>query len=329
MRKPFNITGRWTLIPAIILPLGMAALLVFALTRRESKPQPEIKNAPKAQAPNPIRLPALQRRAPASILPGPERSWSRPKFTLNEENSILMKGQNKPLDERWCDIADNLYSHHFISTFSYQSKEKEAPAVRVYVKAEGTTLAGRLEARGLKPNFAYQMKLRGIFEHLENYETIGFLGRWRLPGRPTNYTDLDYARYPLKNRIEACMLFDYFSTDAEGNAVRLFALDSSMHVLWKHSQSPNARSEDLLPVVIDAGNPTTYERPRQQPTVEFLWGQRELARYPSANHVIRLPPDRYNAELVLTEESFHSLQSHGGYWATVLSCPITFVITKK
>ena len=329
MSKPLNIAGRWALIPAILLPLTMTALLVFSLTRRPPAPKPKVEQTPNAQTANPVRLPAFQRRAPVSILPGPERSWSRPKFILNEKNSILMKGRNDPLDERWCDMADNIYSHHFISTFSYQSKEKGAPTVRLYVKPRGETLSGRLEARGLKPNFAYQVKLRGVFEHLENYETIGFLGRWRLPGRPTNYTDLQYAQYPQKGCVEAYILFDYFATDAQGNAVREFALDSSLHVLWKHSQRRDAQSEDLLPVIIDAANARTYEHPRQQPAVEFLWAEREHARYRSANQVIRLPSGRYNAELVLTEESFHSLQSHGGYWATIFSCPITFVITKE
>jgi hypothetical protein len=61
--------------------------------------------------------------------------------------------------------------------------------------------------------------------------------------------------------------------------------------------------------------------------VELLWAEREQVRYDFADQAIRLPAGDYHAELVLTEESFHSRDNDGGYWATVYRCPVTFTVT--
>jgi hypothetical protein len=202
--------------------------------------------------------------------------------------------------------------------------------VRVRIAPEAAQLRGRLEAHGMKPNFVYQIKLRGLFEDRRSFETIGQFGRWRLPGRHTNYSDVDYACYPFKELVESYILFDFFITDAKGNAVRDFALDSSLHVLWNASrQGGGGMADDMVPVVVEADNAADYMRPKAKRTLELIWAQREMTRYESADQVIALPPGSYKAELVLTEESFHSTYNDGGYWATVCRLPVSFTITSE
>jgi hypothetical protein len=238
-----------------------------------------------------------------------------------------MAGLDDPANERWCDIAGNYYASTLADGFSYARPCPRNPRVYIRVTPRAATLQGRLEARRLKPNFAYQIKLRGLFADRRGFEAIGRTGRWRLPGRGTNYTDQDYADYPDKPAVESYVLFDYFVTDRFGNAIREFALDSTLHVLWNASrQRGTPEPGDLLRAVIVADDPAAYLRPKPGAVVQWLWAEREHGRYASRDQAIRLPPGDYSAELVLTEESFHSSDGDGGFWATVYRCPIAFTI---
>ena len=266
-------------------------------------------------------------RIPVSKLPGPPRQTVSRRFMLGETNSQAMAGMDDPLNERWCDIAGNYYSGTFASAFSYERPCPRNPRVLIRIEPRSDTLRGRLEARWLKPNFAYQIKLRGIFADRRSFEAIGRIGRWRLPGRGTNYSDQDYLDYPDKASVEAYILFDYFVTDRYGNAIREFAADSSLHVLWNASrQGGTPEMGDLYGVAVVADDPAVYTRPKREARAEWLWAEREHGRYQRRDELIRLPPGDYMAELVLTEESFHSSESDGGYWATVYRCPISFTI---
>lgn len=276
--------------------------------------------------------PRFMGQMPISKLPGPPRSFSSPVFLLNERNSLCMTGMDDPVNERWCDIAGNFYASSFTDRFSYQRPAAEGgPVVRVRVRKDAPTLMGRIEAHGLKPNFAYQLKLRGAYDRdRRGFEAIGYRGRWRLPGVGTNYSDYDYQRYPFKDRIEAYLLFDFFVTDGRGDAVREFALDSSLHVLWNATrQGGEARGDDIVPAVIDSSSQEYYAHPKQKRSVELLWAEREMIRYRSEGDVVRLPVGEYEAEIVLTEESFHSPYNDGGYWATVCRVPVTFTVSEK
>jgi len=265
---------------------------------------------------------------PVSILPGPPRGVGPTTFLLEDRASQQMTGKDVPGEERWCDISGNFYAAEFIEAFSYAHPGDTGPVVRVQVETVASTFRGRIEARSLKPNFAYQLKLRGNFRaDREAFERIGYIGRWRLPGDGTNYTDTDYEEYSRKQDVEAYILFDYFVTDAGGNAVREFALDSSLHVLWNaQRQRGDIPASDVLSVIVDASNPAVYARPKDAPQVELLWAEREKERYRSGSGGIFLPPGDYKAELVMTEESFHSSDNDGGYWATVGVCPVEFRI---
>jgi len=265
---------------------------------------------------------------PLSKLPGPGGRLDRIEFSLGETNAVVMTGMDDAANERWADVAGNFYSESFVAGFSYERAGPDAPTVLVQVDREAPTLRGRLEARGLKPNFAYQIKLRGIYEHQESFERIGFAGRWRLPGIGTNYTDKDYENNVEPGRVEAYLLFDYFVTDANGNAARDFELDSCLHVLWNGSrQRANVPISDLVIAIVDASNPETYARPKDSLKVEALWAERERLRYRTPGQELFLPAGEYKAELVLTEESFHSRDNDGGWWATVYRGPIEFTLT--
>lgn len=265
---------------------------------------------------------------PDSRLPGPPRQ-EKLTFELTD-SAARMIGRDDPANERWCDIAGNFYTADFVSPFSYAARPGRAPEVRVHVEAVAETFCGRLEARGLKPNFAYQMKLRGDFVHdRRGFEAIGRAGRWRLPGDATNYTDDDYENCAEKQDVEAYILFDFVVTDAEGDAIREFALDSTLHVLWNgYRQGGPDDNRDLVVVTVDASSSETYARPKAGISYEFLWAERERIRYSETDELIRLPSGTYKAELVLTEESFHSTDSDGGWWATAMRLPVEFEIVR-
>ena len=246
-------------------------------------------------------------------------------FILNETNAKKMIGKNDPENERWADIAGNFYSSAFCRKFSYE--DTNGPTVWISIKPVAETLKGRLEAHGLKPNFAYQLKLMGNFLDRKSFENIGYKGRWRLPGRPTNYTDYDYEQYANKSNVEAYIIFDYFVTDGRGNAILDFSLDKSIHVLWNLSrQTPQVRVPDIRRYELDASDPEIYARPKKNISTEYIYAEPEIIRYLS-NDKIKLPPGKYNAFLTLTEESFHSYGMDNGYWATPLKLPVEFYIS--
>ena len=266
---------------------------------------------------------------PVSKRPGPPRDVDPPSFVLTPTNALTMIGMDDPLQERWCDIGGNFYSAGFVSRFSYANPCARNPHVLVQVEPRADTLRGRLEARHLKPNFAYQLKLRGVFSDRSSFEAIGHVGRWRLPGRGTNYADQDYLEYEDKAAVESYILFDFFVTDGRGDAVRPFALDSSLHVLWNASrQGGEPEMNDLCRIVAVPNDPEAYSRPKLRGTIEWLWAEREIVRYTNRDQIIRLPPGNYSAELVLTEESFHSHENDGGFWATVYRCPVSFTVNQ-
>jgi hypothetical protein len=265
---------------------------------------------------------------PISKLPGPPRPSPCQSFILTVTNAQIMTGMDRPDIERFRDVSGNDYTTAFITNFSYARPCSRTPQVLIRIEPKADTLRGRLEAHRLKPNFAYQIKLRGDYADRTSFETIGRIGRWRLPGRFTNYSDEDYRDYPDKASVEAYVLFDYFITDRDGNAVRDFALDSSLHVLWNAARQNGAPDyQDLYRFISVATDPSVYSRPKSLANVEWIWAEREVMRYTSPDERIGLPPGRYLAELVLTEESFHSQDNDGGFWATVYKCPIRFTIS--
>jgi len=140
------------------------------------------------------------------VAPGPPRVAAFPEaYRLDDSNALRMRGEDAQY-QRWCDIAGNFYASALADHFSYV----DGPRVYVRLDARAPTFRGRLEARGLKPNFAYQMKLVGVHDAPEAFERIGYAGRWLLPGGGTNFTDEDYRAFPdwtLTQSYLRCLLF--------------------------------------------------------------------------------------------------------------------------
>lgn len=182
---------------------------------------------------------------------------------------------------------------------------------------------GTLVATNLKPNFTYQIKMLGKPKCLYGVngddginEKIGYKGRWTCAscscaGAACNRNDTEYAANkakmnadPTKECIQGYLVLDFFTTDADGNAVKAFKSDNSYHVLWCNGGTcnnpiindylvlkPSGSSAGLL---CDAGK---------------VAGQNERV----GCGLTYLSEGNYDVAVALTEESFHQ-----GNWATVL-----------
>lgn len=235
---------------------------------------------------------------------------------------------------RWLDALDHPYSEAFRKRFSY----KKAHVVVSLAKAS-PTFQGRLKARKLKPNFAYQMKLVGMPSFLwpqKNDDAanrrLGERGRWWRPGDTGGnvyfYWEEKAEQEAEKEKMEGYLLFGYFVTDANGGADVAFRLDSSLHVLWKTSQWPPAKEDakpTRHPIVAEAGS-YGYDRSFEPGHLE-VYAEAERDRPPVGT--VKLPPGRYRCFFLLTEETFHAWGAgHGGEWAAALAAPIEFIITQ-
>jgi len=237
---------------------------------------------------------------------------------------------------RWRDIATNLYASDRKAVYAY------ADAVVTLEYEEGApTFTGILVASGLKPNFAYQIKLNGKPEYFGDdgddwaNEQFGRLGRWwarqirKSDGaivKQWRSDDEEYDRWKAQAFadgvhdyvFEGYLLFDYLVTDAAGAASKPLQLDSSFHVLWKRSQREPGPS-DSTPTphsIVVQGESDWYGQDRPTQEVE-LYAEWEPGRARPGE--LALPPGRYNVQLVLTEESFHEREPESGSWATVLA----------
>jgi hypothetical protein len=171
---------------------------------------------------------------------------------------------------RWADIAGNPYSSAFRRSYRYASAAVDV----LYAAAQpaGTPFAGLLQGTGLKPNFAYQIKLEGKPELTYGTEgdewanaQLGLNGRWwvevrNAAGQTVGYGgdwdgdgDTDNADYLLAASagfarngntfiFTGYLIVDWLVTDPTGVVVLhdgeppspgyAFEADSSLHVLW-------------------------------------------------------------------------------------------------
>lgn len=229
---------------------------------------------------------------------------------------------------RWMDIADFLYATGYQGFFNY-----DQPDVKLSFCDISPTFKGTLVASGLKPNFAYQVKLVGKPTKLWGgagddwaNEQIGYAGRWwRNQPEPGNADDADYEAHKDDPSYiyEGYLLFDFFVTNEQGGANVNFSADSSFHVLWATHDSTNDGLGHRDPHPEDG--PVTYTEFTASPLTN---PDAYAADYSSAQVSIyaEWEPDRalpgqlvppsgpYNCQFVLTEESFHQT-GLGGYWA--------------
>jgi len=249
---------------------------------------------------------------------------------------------------RWMDAADQLYSAAYRESYEYT---QATVTVELFLGAE--TLHGTLTATDLKPNFAYQLKLNGKtdIDPAAN-ERIGLTGRWwqeewdgqawvngrnlnnKGDGSSPNPNDLVYfARRDIPDatsptgrqyRYTAYLVFDYFITDDGGNASVSFEADDSYHVLWKTAQRGRTDLDGALKsrtFAVTLPDPAdAYDAAYPQTAVEIFG---EWERLPCG--AVTLPPGAYDAQIMLTEESFHGGGLAGG-WAAAMGADVSFAV---
>lgn len=319
-----SITGILLIVAAALLA-GAVAIIWVSAPRGERR-----RIFPRFKACTLMKVPELR--------PSAGLAWSRRHYPQQYEESnwrtVKFLGLNDFENERFLDVGGRAYSRQFLSTFSYTDPGAQVPQVRLQYLRSAETFVGNVTGRGLKPNFAYQLKLRGLFQDREAFERIGYAGRWRLPGPGTNYTDGDYESYDKKSEVEAYLLFDFMVTDCEGKVQKEFYADSSLHVLWNPvwQRRPGLADATAVEVVRAGTDPLVYANPRMNFSPEWVWGQGEGgagdARGRRGVGRSYLPPARYRADVVLTEESFHGY-GDAGCWATVMSAPVEFEILEQ
>ena len=313
----------------IVLLAAIAGLLYRAgLTQpwRPSRPLP-----PKRHPAKPIQV---LERCPSDGLAWSKKAYPAQYAPENRKTSSF-EGIEDYENERFLDIAGRAYSRQFLENFSYTDPSAKLPNVKVEYLASAETFTGRVIGTGLKPNFAYQLKLRGLWEDRTAFENIGRAGRWRLPGRGTNYDDEDYEACEDKHLVEAYLLFDFMVTDPSGNVDKEFYLDSSLHVLWNYTRQRAPSSLDSQPI-LHARTDTDkdlYVNPRVELSPHRIYAESEEKNRATGNDrspigQAFLPPGPYKAELVLTEESFHGF-GDCGFWATVMRAPVSFEVLEQ
>ncbi len=241
--------------------------------------------------------------------------------------------------QRWRDIATNPYDSAQKASYTYS----EATVTLSY-EATASTFTGTLTGSGLKPNFAYQLKLNGKPSYTPGdldgddwaNEQLGYLGRWWLTVYDAdgywlwarNSSDTEYATWKAKNFVdpdtfdryvfEGYLLFDYVVTDAKGKVSKALALDSSLHVLWKTSQrQPGAGDTDPTSHTVVANSKSDWYARKFRTKTIGIFGEGEPGR--PAPGAAALPLGIYNIRIFLTEESFHEGAPDSGSWATVMA----------
>lgn len=250
-------------------------------------------------------------------------------------------------DFRWLDVADQAYGSNYISNYNYSQA-----TVTMSYRIVGNKLTGRLVAENLKPNFAYQLKLVGTPNTVDN-ERIGFAGRWwqevwngsawtggqnlnnKGNGSSPNPNDLTYLSRRLIEddssptgyhyRYTGYLPFDYFITNSTGDATLLFETGSCYHVLWKTDQRSHTTEDGPLKTVTFDPDPSqyAYDQDYLNSTISIFG---EWERLPIGE--VNLMSGQYDCSIVLTEESFHGTGPLHGNWASAMNAQITFTITQ-
>lgn len=239
---------------------------------------------------------------------------------------------------RYRDMLDHLYLNAR-SDGTYDGAY-DTPGLVTYSLTDGATLVGSITASGLRPHFAYQVKLEGQPsepypwkknpDSIENWSNkqIGSVGRWWCADCGWNVPEKQLRRH-RNHWIIGYLLFDFFLTDIDGTATEDLFLDSSFHVLWRTDQrspSPDTDGEPRLHTVTWRADVYTSSFVDQDVSV---YPEGETGR-PKPGEVTLSAGD-YKCRLLLTEESFHNTPpclnlnwgdthyENGGFWAHALS----------
>ncbi len=249
-----------------------------------------------------------------------------------------------PQRDRWRDAADAPYSDEFRSAFSYANGA--ATGVEVRYERVADTLGGVVRAMGLKPGMAYQLKLVGLEPVAGASEAanagdprwwsswqLGRIGRWWCEACGWNVLDADLAKHVADGHsVSGYLLFDWFVTDARGDAKQPFALDSSLHVLWRVGQRDRG-ANDSPPRWYTLERDAHFYRPPLAGTQEQVGIFAEWEPDRPKRGELRLPAGSYEVGLNVTEESFHANLGEdralegGGFWAWVLQSELRFEVS--
>jgi len=249
---------------------------------------------------------------------------SEEEFMVYEtDRSVVLTDISPVTTERWLDIAGNEYADAFKASYDYDDAN-----VTVYWASTAPSFVGRIEATGLKPNFAYQIKLCGVRSFLTSFENIGYLGRWWIDLGGTNYTDADYVanKDDPTRIIESYILFEHLVTDNDGAVTKVFNLKSTLHVIWSqelNSRDPGPLDSEIYTYSFTPSGPA-YETALGA-TTQHLWLEHEWVNPRPAIGEAVMTAGAYVARVVLTEESFHQ-SGLGGTWATVLTGDVDFTV---
>ncbi len=268
------------------------------------------------------------------------------RLTVSPGSETELKPLHVPDAEylRWRDLADVTYSDEFCGSFAYDSDEYAQ--VTVSYEPTSETLRGRIEARGLKPWFAYQVKvvgaagIKGMSETANSGSVgawssyqLGCLGRWWCEQCLWNLSDQEVRQHLRQGHtVKGYVLFDWIVTDGEGNCTHEFALDRSLHVLWRVGQR-DRECNDSAPRWYELVRGGYGYAPEHEGTAERvgLYGEWEPDR--RAIGLVRLPVGEYSVRLNLTEESFHANLNDeveaGGLWAWVLDGALQFTVSEE
>jgi hypothetical protein len=226
-----------------------------------------------------------------------------------------------PGNQRWKDMADNMYAG--APDMTPGSQDYAGASVVVDYGVVGYQLAGTVTATGLKPNFAYQLKLEGSSDAWTN-STLQSVGR---DSSGTGY-----------------LPFGFIVTDQNGDAVTSFVTDSSFHVLFKTPSSsgtfgkvaPTANDGPVSSYSFDPDTSSPWYNVNYPAATVGIYGQWEPGR--ALPGTLQLPSGSYICKFVLTEESFHDntgtfhpgwgiwAGAPGGSWASPFKGDIAFVI---
>ena len=250
---------------------------------------------------------------------------------------------------RWRDIANAPYDAAFRAAFSYAQSEVKLTYQRA---PDARTFVGHISARGLKPNFAYQMKLAGKpvsgpqgWGAMRSYiaassrapgatarpvnfigssvggddwanQQLGYAGRWwdDTLAPSTNISDAHFRANSPAHTIYGYLFLGVFITDAQGNAETDVRGDGAYHITWQDGQQ-SAHKDVLLGTFAVDQTDYGYSQPAPAEPVK-LWYEHESGRAPS----VELAPGVYHCRMLVTEEAFHTEGGAlGGVWRTVLA----------
>ena len=275
--------------------------------------------------------------SPAFFLKAQDAAVPAWQAQMREQRSLPLIPYADPWHEakpRWLDIDDTRF-HAFINKlgtleeFSYRAGQ----VVFTYDRQQsGGVVRGHIEARDLKPNFAYQMKLCGKpasgargwgqFGDDKSNAILGFGGRWwddseQKSGDDGYYRSLYVKAAPARRHTMVGYIFiGDFVTDEKGNVSTDFVADKPLHITWQDKQKTNLKNHQAgVWTVGSTQEPYRGYGYAFAPRSIKLWYEHEKRHPPR----LKLPAGEYNCRLLVTEESFHSKTPAGGRWLTVLA----------